>query len=105
MDRKQAYRIFLSSPLWLAIRQKKLAVNPCCQRCNYSKGLQCHHRNYPAKWEDTKNDDLETLCAACHRKEHGINGRPKKLSKSEKNIRRAIRGIMRAKAERMNRYR
>lgn len=52
---------------WSRLRRMKLADSPLCQRCGRAATL-VHHRD-----RDTGNsseDNLESLCSACHRCEH-----------------------------------
>lgn len=84
---KEDYKAFLLTPFWLAIREQKLILNPRCERCSSGQHLQCHHKWYRDRWEDTELMDLETLCKGCHRKEHGIDKpafTPKPTSKKSK---------------------
>lgn len=69
---KQKYRVFLGSKFWKDLSAQKRALVGKCERCGSAKSLQSHHKFYRAKWEQTTLDDLEVLCRACHRCEHGI---------------------------------
>lgn len=74
---KEAYQQFLLSPFWRDIRARKIALNPRCERCSSRQNLQCHHKFYRQRWEDTAVEDLETLCRSCHKKHHDL---PKRIS-------------------------
>lgn len=67
------YRRFLRTECWKWLRDKALQRDgwTCC-RCGGTKGLHVHHLSYPESWEDTELTQLQTLCKACHRKEHGL---------------------------------
>lgn len=43
---------------------------PACERCGSTKKLHVHHKDHDYKNGDP--DNLETICEACHGKEHGI---------------------------------
>ena len=72
MNAKQRYRVFLKSDFWLTLSAAKKEKSPCCERCGSVEFIQAHHKFYRPKWEQTEIGDLETLCRACHREEHGI---------------------------------
>ena len=76
------YADYLQSPHWLALRTRKLAESGAtCNRCQSVESLQVHHLYYSKSWWNCRLADLEVLCAACHRKEHGILPPPRKLAK------------------------
>lgn len=83
---KEQYQQFLGSLFWCNLREKKLEYSPKCERCGSKYKLQCHHRFYRSRWEDTKVEDLETLCELCHRLHHGksLPGRFNRMSKRRK---------------------
>src|SRR6478609_642490 len=69
-----AYRVYLKSPHWAALRLEVLNRDgyKCC-RCSRTKlTLHVHHKLYREKFEDSITDDLITLCEICHKEEHGI---------------------------------
>jgi hypothetical protein len=75
---RNAYAAFLQSAKWLAIRAKKLAVNPTCEYkdhdgriCGSRHNPNCHHVTYPVRWEDTQTHHLMTVCRTHHAKIHG----------------------------------
>ena len=43
-----------------------------CQRCGSSSNLQVHHRKFRSRFGDDAAQNLITLCAHCHRTEHGL---------------------------------
>lgn len=50
--------------LWRARKHRKAT----CERCQSIIGLQVHHKN--RDWTDNRPENLETLCASCHRRLH-----------------------------------
>jgi|SRR6267378_2659601 len=71
-DYKARYREFLKTPFWVGLSREKTRRQPRCQRCGVGQRLQCHHKFYRQRWEDTQLGDLEVLCDGCHGKEHGV---------------------------------
>lgn len=69
--RKLPYAIYLKSPEWQFIRERKLAqANYQCEKCGHKDHLQVHHKTYEHighEWDS----DLLVLCDSCHAKEHG----------------------------------
>lgn len=69
---KLSYAEYLQTPLWQQRRERSLALaRHHCQRCGSRRRLQVHHRTYDRLGEEA-DEDLEVLCDACHRQEHGI---------------------------------
>ena len=72
---QMAYREFLASPRWRQIRD--LAINRDhgrCVSCGCCSGIQVHHKVYrKGSWGNVQLEDLVSLCAKCHAKEHGID--------------------------------
>lgn len=70
--RQMEYAKFLESDQWQMLRQRcyQLADWKCC-KCGV-RGLEvhAHHRLYRARFEDTRQDDLECVCFICHAKLH-----------------------------------
>jgi hypothetical protein len=60
MDQK-AYNAYLKSDHWRDTRQRKLAINPTCERCGSTYRLEIHHRTYNNLGRES-DDELETLC-------------------------------------------
>lgn len=69
-DRQRAYRVFLKTDFWKTLTAEKKAAIGKCERCPETDGLQSHHVLYRSRWFDTKLEDLEVLCGACHEEEH-----------------------------------
>lgn len=72
--RQLDYRRFLASDQWKLLRKEcyRLAGYKC-SRCHCeNKVLNAHHKVYPDRFEDTKQDQLECLCRDCHRELHGL---------------------------------
>lgn len=51
------------------VRHKR---GPRCNKCGMQSNLQIHHRN--RDWRDNRDENLETLCATCHMKDHWAAG-------------------------------
>ena len=45
-----------------------------CQRCGCRHSLEVHHQVFRSHSGTDEMSNLITLCAACHRSEHGIRG-------------------------------
>ena len=66
---------FYHSPVWKAVRRKKLAANPLCEECErrgrVTAAAHVHHveplRKAPERRLDL--DNLESLCVRCHSRE------------------------------------
>jgi 5-methylcytosine-specific restriction endonuclease McrA len=65
------YLAYLRSPWWTA---RKAAVRKYrgdhCERCHCRYRLELHHRTYKRLGRELP-EDVELLCWACHRREHG----------------------------------
>ena len=63
--------------------------NHTCVRCGKkSHRLQVHHTKYEdglMPWE-YDNNTLESLCSHCHKKEHNIKPKKKKLPRKKKSV-------------------
>jgi 5-methylcytosine-specific restriction endonuclease McrA len=68
------------SKRWQKLREKKLILNPLCERCNKADIKEpayiVHHKEYitDLNYEDDdvffNIENLESLCKKCHNKEH-----------------------------------
>jgi hypothetical protein len=77
---QKAYRKYLLTDHWKALRERALERDG--RKCTYDLGdgficedtdrLNVHHVVYREKWEDTRLEDLQTICRTCHRIEHGL---------------------------------
>lgn len=72
-----------SHPEW---RKKRKTIlddrNHQCENCTSKQNLQVHHKKYISGrrvWQYA-NDELQVLCANCHREEHGLGGKMKTCS-------------------------
>lgn len=73
LSTRDLYRIFLHQCQWWRELSSEIRHRVGkCQRCGRTEDLQCHHKVYRESWFDTKEEDLEVLCGACHKREHGI---------------------------------
>jgi 5-methylcytosine-specific restriction endonuclease McrA len=84
MNRKE-YRRLLQDPKWKikASYIRKRDNHMCCRCGKKSHRLQVHHKKYIdglMPWE-YENDLLESLCSTCHKKEHNIKPKKKKVTK------------------------
>jgi 5-methylcytosine-specific restriction endonuclease McrA len=65
-----AYECYLSSRAWRRVRNGALMrAGLHCERCDKGGlliGLEVHHRTY-AHLGDERADELEALCAECHK--------------------------------------
>lgn len=60
------YADYLASPVWAAIRARKLAAaGNRCQTCDSPHNLEVHHRRYGV-WGAEDMRDLVALCSLCH---------------------------------------
>lgn len=69
---KFQYLQYLRSQHWRDLRLRALRRDgfKCC-KCPCKEHLQVHHVVYRRTWFETRLDDLQTLCEACHSREHG----------------------------------
>ena len=67
--RKAAYKSFMRSPEWDAIRRAALErAHYKCRRCGLGdRVLQVHHKNYTRFGGNELSIDLEVLCVPCHK--------------------------------------
>jgi hypothetical protein len=81
LQRRLAYRDYMTSFAWLARRERWVAewtarhgTEPCCLACGGPWSLardDLHHRSY-ARLGHEAHGDLTPLCRACHREVHRI---------------------------------
>ena len=82
--RNNKWRKFYGSKLWRDLREQKLMEQPLCEECllmdKVTPATQVHHMDkfgdyYPDEqlmWEKFLDwDNLESICAECHRRIHG----------------------------------
>ena len=68
---------FYKRAAWVKLRKMKLSSSPLCERCEAIKPATVVHHKTEVKHGGEKLpplDELESLCAACHNKEHGFGG-------------------------------
>lgn len=70
-DRDYYRNDYLKSEHWKDLRNKKLQLNPVCEKCGSDKRVEPHHLIYK-NLHDIRVEDLMTLCRICHNKEHKI---------------------------------
>lgn len=67
---KEAYKAYLKSPHWQAIRKRLYrAYEYKCAMCGSSRNLNVHHITYENLGEE-KDEDLTVLCQRCHETLH-----------------------------------
>ena len=67
---KLAYRHYLKSPAWRVLRARQLQRSPVCEACGSPYRLHVHHVRYRKAWQDSRVEDLQTLCKRCHDRKH-----------------------------------
>lgn len=78
---KLYYRnVYLKSDHWKLLREEKLNISPCCEKCGTTLSLDVHHKEYRGLY-DVKLKDLQTLCRVCHDKTHVKLQKKKKKNK------------------------
>lgn len=72
-ERQIAYQEFLKTDQWETLRHKcyELAGHKCCKCGVKGIELHAHHRLYRARFEDTRQADLDCVCFLCHATLHG----------------------------------
>ena len=74
-EKRRAYKAFLASGVWKAIRQAALyrAGNLCewCKCSGESFLLHVHHKTYARFGGMEEPTDLQVLCDGCHAEAHG----------------------------------
>lgn len=93
---KGEYHKYLRSKKWARIKVDLITIRgPKCERCGdvrkHVRYLHIHHLTYKNIGNE-KPEDLEILCAPCHRNEHGITKNrkrdtPPKAKKKKNKIR------------------
>ena len=72
-----------SHPEWRKKRESILSDrNYECEKCSRKQNLQVHHKKYISgrrEWQYA-NNELQVLCANCHREQHGLVGKMKTCS-------------------------
>lgn len=70
--RTMPYNRYLKSNHWKRIRRKAYATyGNACMSCGMTSNLHIHHLTYDNRGNE-KMEDLQILCADCHKKVHGI---------------------------------
>ena len=63
---------------WKRIRDRYMNAHPLCERClsegRYVKAEQVHHKLPLAEGGTHRDDNLMSLCSACHAKIHAERG-------------------------------
>jgi len=98
---KEAYREYLKSEKWKELADEaKERDGHRCVVCNSKKGLEVHHRQYPAIWGIEPLSYLTTLCAACHGLFHNVKSiTVKKRNKNSKKKRYSQKRKVKQKAK------
>lgn len=69
---KTAYREYLDTPQWSAIREMALdRAGYHCALCNSSVNLNVHHKDY-SHLGCERDSDVIVLCHRCHCRHHGV---------------------------------
>lgn len=67
------YNRYTRTVYWGVIRGKILSERPICAYCGARNGLQVHHITYMHRGEEYAYlEDLDMLCAICHKAQHGL---------------------------------
>jgi 5-methylcytosine-specific restriction endonuclease McrA len=67
---KKKHIEYLLSEEWAKIRNDLFQTRGKeCQRCGSKNQIQVHHLTYD-NWKNEEPQDLEILCAKCHKSEH-----------------------------------
>lgn len=79
---KDRYLKYLKSKAWAQIKLDIIQTRGAkCERCGQERKqfryLHVHHLTYERLFKE-EPEDLEILCAACHRAEHGIKKKRKR---------------------------
>lgn len=95
--RSTRYSTYIKSERWAERRKLFLAGRPYrCEICGSSKrGLHVHHLHYQ-HLEKEPDNDLQLLCAACHKREHKL--RPRNSLSSARALKKYIKTITREDA-------
>jgi 5-methylcytosine-specific restriction endonuclease McrA len=79
------YKDQLRDPRWKTLRNKIVKRDgKKCTKCDHTRMLQVHHTYYTGgklAWE-YPDSCLVTLCARCHKLEHGIKTKKPRTTKS-----------------------
>ena len=71
--RQLAYRAYLQSVHWAQLRHAVLTRDGFrCVRCKSPHRVEPHHLFYRDRFEDSRPEDLVTLCRRHHKAEHGV---------------------------------
>ena len=68
--KRWVYEQYLFSEAWQLKRREQFAKHPACEICTFAEAAEAHHRTY-ANLGNEQDGDLMSLCAECHRAEHG----------------------------------
>lgn len=91
LSRREWYRqIYMLSDHWRELRGRAIQRDGGkCVRCHSTIGLQVHHLKYRSIF-DVRLEDLETLCAPCHRLEHFTDRKIRKAKRKARTTRNPI---------------
>lgn len=68
---RSRYLSYLQSKPWKQLRGRVIERDGGkCVGCGCASGLSVHHKFYRKDFEDSKIEDLVTLCRDCHRAKH-----------------------------------
>ena len=89
------YIKYLNSLQWFYIRKRIIKRDGNkCTKCGAKKSLHVHHITYDNLFNEN-DEDLITLCAACHMKEHGREKPIKKKhkKKAKRKVKKRVKAI------------
>jgi 5-methylcytosine-specific restriction endonuclease McrA len=95
---KSKYYKYLRSVTWKNKRQEAFKLHgEYCKYCGATEQLEINHKHYRNIFKEDVLNDLEVLCAPCHRRYHGRvykakNERKKQFKKRQRNFRRIFQG-------------
>lgn len=72
--KRPAYRDYLESTDWQALREEAIAhADGCCENCGSQRRLDVHHVHYRTLGDESLAD-LQVLCRSCHEELHAFEG-------------------------------
>lgn len=73
MKSRRTYQKYLRSSQWKQKRRQAFELfGKKCKKCGATNRLEINHKHYRNIYNEDITNDLEVLCAPCHRRHHGI---------------------------------